>query len=166
MATNYWEKIAILDVTTWVGTSAFGASHYYGRIRLKDKSIDVTKPIKTKKLCDKLNKEDRYDFDLYEVGDNTNRFHDIMDLIKHAKKVYKKEFPEAIALIRGDYACVDPQEILCAPKKIEKQAKKLYEKFESYDGWNCSEDEEPLVQGICDKWDNLWTNYLNKEVKK
>lgn len=146
-------KTAFLTILTWKGTSAFGATHYYGRIRFGKESIEV-EFILTKNEATKMNMDRDADiYGRYHAGEESTAFTNEKKLIKEAIKLFKKDPHGYDVLLKGNHCTVDPQEIIAGPKDVMVKANIIYEAFESYNGWGCKEGDNKKVQAICDKWD-------------
>lgn len=95
------DKITYLHITTWSG-KAFMASHYYGKLYYEDSSFELCREL-TKKQADELNNKDATGcIGFYHAGDMTQRFDTRKDVIKAAKKQYKKYFPCSNLLVLGN----------------------------------------------------------------
>ena len=94
--------ITYLHITTWSGIT-FMASHYYGKLyHGSDSTFELCKKL-TKKQADDLNKRDVIGcIASYSAGDMTQRFDTEDEIIKIAKKEYKKRFPKSNVLVLGN----------------------------------------------------------------
>lgn len=88
-----YKNQAELDISSWAGIS-IGAVHSYGKIKVlegqMDKwiSIEITREVTE---ADKRLNNGRT-FEAYQVGYHTDRFDSDKDIIKAAKKVFKRVF--------------------------------------------------------------------------
>ena len=150
-------KTAYLTILTWTDSLiVMMALHYYGRIRFGEKdSVDV-EFILTKDDATKMNMDrDVYIYGRYKTGESSTAFTDEKKLIKEAIKLFKKDPHGYDVLLKGDHYICDPQKVICGPKDIMLKANRLWNKFESYNGWGCKEEDESRVRVICDKWDDI-----------
>jgi hypothetical protein len=93
------EKKVFLKITTWAG---FLGVHYYGSLWCDGKKIDI-RWVPGDKYRRMLNYfEDKELWGQIKKGDDTSKFLREYDLIKEAKKQWKKLFPAAEILIKGD----------------------------------------------------------------
>jgi hypothetical protein len=151
-------KIAFLFITTWVNTYDMFAQHYYGSIRFGKEREDICFRL-NKADAAKLNNKERDSLTKfhsnYKVGDMSCRFDSKERLIEEAIKQFKEDPRGYDILLEGSPAVCDPMEMLVGPEEIMGAANTLWENFEEFDGWNCSKEEEPVVEEICDQWDEL-----------
>lgn len=152
-------KIAFLHITTWVNSYDMFAQHYYGRIVFDDKeSVDVDFTL-TKADAAKLNKKERDSLTRipsnYEAGETSGRFDSKERLYEEAIKLFNSDPHGCEILLVGEPYVYDPMEMIVGPEEIIKEANVLWENFEEFDGWGCSKQEEPVVQTICDMWEEL-----------
>lgn len=152
-------KTAHLVILTWKDSiAAFGAVHYYGKIRFGKDSKDLVDVefILTKDDATKMNMDRDADiYGRYHAGESSDAFTDKKKLIKEAIKLFKKDSHGYDILLEGDHCIVDPQKIIYGPKDVMIRANIIYEEFENYDGWGCNEEDEPKVREICDNWDEV-----------
>ncbi len=156
--------ICYLEIRTFKG-SAPGASHYFGSLYCrgeKSKDLKYTLSILQARA---MNKTQGYDDDSgwrWEPGKECNTFLNEKHIIDHAKKVWRKEFPAATILIRGDHCVCDPQEPIAWTKtaETEKLAEQLLAIWQEYEEarvpgrWYYEKDRK-LADPLLDKWDKL-----------
>ena len=108
--------ITYLHITTWSGI-AFLASHYYGKLYHGDDTpFELCKKL-TKKQADELNKRDIIGcIAPYHINDMTQRFDTEDEIIRVAKREYKKRFPESNVLVLGNPIGNKIKRILQSPK--------------------------------------------------
>jgi len=135
--------------------ASYGAEHYYGEIKgyLDDKIESVFVEGKmTKREAAELSKKDEWE---YEKGDTKSRFKTKEEILELAPGIWKKHFPDAIILIRGHFAVVDPREILVAPDEdFKTKCNIIWKKSADIGGWDGT--QEDLMREICKEWDALW----------
>lgn len=143
-------------ITTWKDAGIF-ATHYYGNLASLNEtchSVDVTF---------KLSKEDaKYLNEIadmkgtigYKAGESSERFNRREDLIKSAKKQFRKIFPGAKVLVLGNTGYVEPQIILVGPKQFKDKINKLANEYEELD-WDRKEDRA-RISLLEKKWQKLW----------
>lgn len=160
-------KLVFLEITSWVGTSAIGASHYYGRLiagsyRDKDRTeVEVTDKLTTWEAKE-LNKRDREmgfaDSSFkYKKGQESNHFWSEEDVVAAAKRMFAERFPdEDAALIKGLARTLDPRPVLAGPEDFVKRANAINAKAEAIDYWDGGKDAEMEV--LYKEW-----NVLKKE---
>jgi len=107
-----------LSITTWAGT--FGM-HYYGSFWYNGKREDDVRWIPPEKHRKMLNELEYEKFSKLKKGEDTIKFLREYDLIEEAKKQWKKRFPKAEILIKGNPMSVhdDIDESLILDKKKE-----------------------------------------------
>lgn len=105
-----------LQIESWRGTS-FGATHFYGTLHrfaderitpenvdgynldhFSENSIKVYKTLNKKEVI-KLNKKDSYIGIPHEVGERTNRFDSISELVETAKEDYIRGSMEQLPFV-------------------------------------------------------------------
>jgi len=151
------EHIVFLTITTWVGTCALGATHYYGRLRPLDgdQSFDVNYKMDKEdvKIMNKTWLIKDNCLDAYKIGEKSERFRDEKRLIANARKQFKIDFPKAKVLVLGDGAVVEPQEILVGPREFKTKINRLARRAKKINYWEGNEVE---MQKLCDEWHELW----------
>ena len=177
--TRFSEESVFLSITSWVGSCAIGARHYYGRLseprktgqswNYSRKELNVTRHLSAKdavKLNDEEREREKWDGiaqkypTIYEVGESSERFYNKQDVIDAALVIWRQEFPGYKFLVMGNYAAADPQYILDGDdKKLVTASRKIYDQFVKNDYW---EIDENRAQKICDKWDKLFLNFSRK----
>ena len=120
-------KIVYLTTRTYVGTLAFGASHYYGTLNwdkhetgefgLPERGdIDLEHTL-TKREAAELNKDSLFDYG-WKAGSNYHGFSSEEAVIKEGIKVFKEQFTSEDILVLGDHVVADPQRILVGPQDV------------------------------------------------
>lgn len=146
------EKICILEISSFAGYS-IGAEHFYGTLICGNKRIELKRMLSRKEakyLNDKNGVYGAYKLS-WRAGDMVNMFNEKESIVRVAIKEYKQHFPDAVVLLRGTPACVDPQEILDAPKFFVDAGTKLVEQAKSFGGW----DNEKKMNRVCEAWERL-----------
>lgn len=147
-------KFCYLNITT------FGIKHYYGSLSYEGykpskSSFDITKKM-TKKEADEFNRYDKWKS--YEAGNITTRINSRKEIISIAKKIWKKKFPKAKALVLGRSGIAQPQEIIDGDKKLMIENNRLFNELEKIykKDYNLLE-KESLVKHleICNRWYKL-----------
>lgn len=128
------QLVAILQITTWVGTCGIGATHYYGKLYLgtspESHNLEYKLSVSQAKA---LNKKD-YDFGReYTVpvkpGEMDERFDDPDHVRREAIAQWRTIYPEAILLVEGMYAVYGVQDrVLDGPKKLVATLQKLVDR--------------------------------------
>ena len=149
---NGLNRICFLKITSWVGTTAIGAKHYYGRLTFGKEQYEVRKRL-SRAEAKELNEEDDSPR-CYKVGGLSGRFVDRQELIDIATIKYKQVFPDALALCLGESYRLEPQEILDGPPDYKEKVNFWYKKAESIDWWERNEKE-------MDKLVKEWEDYIN-----
>lgn len=154
-------KFCYLNITT------FGVKHYYGCLSYEGykpskSSFDISKKM-TKKEADAFNEYDKWKS--YRAGDITTRINTKKEIITIAKKIWKKKFPKAQALVLGRSGVAQPQEIVdTKDKNLMKENNKLFNELEKiYKLDNDLRKPESLNKHreICNKWYKLvGVNYV------
>jgi hypothetical protein len=124
-------KFVALEISTWRG---YGGVHYYGKLKnyeLRSESVNIEREIKTEEEAALLNKKDSNtpDGHWWKVGHITSRIDTKEEVIETAKKIWRKHFPKADALVLGLSSCGDPQQPLDGDPKIVKKLQSFYDRF-------------------------------------
>lgn len=150
-------KIVYLHVSSFMWIGSLGAEHYFGSLYCNfEDELKETKL--THKLTEKQAKSlnDKLGFDggffLYNKGQESEQFWTEAAIESVALKTYKKHFPQAAVLIRGDFAACGPQEILDCPTEYRKRLEELYDEAVEI-GFYENDFEE--MSKITDKWDKV-----------
>lgn len=140
-------KIWYLEITSWRGTFAVGAKHYYGRLRSgldEDRAeIDLERELSAGEVR-QLNREEGWA--LYAVGDKTKAFNSEEDVIEAAKQFAGNE---GCVIIRGNWCVAGPQEVLVGPVSLSAV-------FAEWKGW-----EDPNANALCEKWEHELKVFTN-----
>lgn len=158
-------NMAYLSITTWVGTAAWGATHYYGKITCGQEKIEVERVLSEKEAAE-LNASEKETHPIsafqYEAGDKTERFTSEKALIDAAKAQYKELFPQAEFLILGDSYVSQAQPIIAGDMdRLEvKRINEIHEEGESISGWDGSQRKRMRI--ITDEWRELFKKLIGK----
>lgn len=146
-----------LDITSWVGTCAIGAEHYYGEIRKRGQLESVKLQYRLgRKEASALNKKERPIFK-YKTGELSTRFFSEDDVRSAARKWFSKNAKEGDFLIesRAWYPST-PHEILEGPLRIKNRANIL-----------CGDYKEQISEkkrdSISKKWRRLVEPFADNE---
>lgn len=145
-----------LRITTWVGTSAVGAEHWYGRFIYWSRNEIEVEHVLTADEAKRLNDGDGYN--TYEAGDTSTRFFDREDLIAAAVECYRTHFPEAKLLIEGDPTTVQPQLILDGPFDLAVKINSIVDECNILGWWDAGEEAEQECEKLCEEWRQIWRN--------
>ena len=117
---------AVLQISSFDGLTP-DAKHYYGTIVCNGERYELLR---------KLNKNTVKEFikDFHVVGGMTSRFDSEDHVIRHAKKTWKKLYPDAQFLLMGSSACLDPQQCIDGPPKLKAKINYYYKQAEKI-GW-------------------------------
>lgn len=142
-----------LEVSSWVGTSAIGAQHYYGWLRSGDQEEQV-KRVLTEAEAARLNKAERRmgrdEYAIWKPGDECPAFLDKEPLIAAAMASWKTLYPHADILVLGQRVVAEPQRILAGPKDVMDRVNDWYDEME----WN--EYDPHALQDIGDDFREYW----------
>lgn len=144
---------AHLSIRSWVGTSALGASHYYGELHIPGPKdfVQVGRPL-TAREAKQFNKEAREHGDTgftYRVGDLSGRFWDEKSVKDTAIEYIKANHPEIVLLLEGNRAVCDPQPVLFGPEPLKTELNKLVAEAEANDWWEGNDDK---MENISQRW--------------
>lgn len=161
-------KTANLQISTWVGSSVvWYAEHYYATIKFGDKKVDVTAPL-TKAEAARLNKGEEYKNpelrSEYKVGEESGRFTDEKRLIKRAIELFEEDSYGYDALLLGDVAVCDPQEMIAGPCELMARANYFWRAFEDYNGWDARKKHWPALEKISKDWEAVVGNYFERST--
>jgi len=147
-------KIAMLDVRTWIGTSAIGAKHYYGRIIFNDGTNkddhSIERTIDSDKEATELNRDDSGAG--YKKGDATTRFDDLESLREKARQLWRSLYPDAVALLESDSCSLDPSLMLDGPPELMAELNAIVARCEANDWW---EGDEKVMEALSNSWNQL-----------
>ena len=148
-------RIIYLDITTYVGTSAIGAVHHYGKIKWKKdgeryewNEHELRRKMTHKEViaCNKQAREEGWSFDRYLKDSDTNGFIGEESVIETGLAEAKKLFPDVDYLvIKGDGGSLSAQFLLHWPKQYNKLALRinsLAEEFEQIGGYGYAFSEK------------------------
>lgn len=150
--------LSYLSISSYVGTVAW-AKHYYGRIRtysqVTDKydEFDLERKMTTKEARQSNKKAGAV---IFRPGDMTKQFYSQDEIFEVAKKEYSKIAPEGSILLVGYPGSMDPCRCLYGPQSLLDNANRIWEAFESNDGW---EGDNNIAKKLCDEWDNLFKKH-------
>lgn len=133
------------------------ASHFYGQLDANDAnrtSVNMSRVLSAKD-AEELNETDEDEHFKWGEGDESSRFMSDRSIIDAALATWKEHFPEGRLLIMGDRGTLDPQLILDGPAELMEVANEIYEEFETYHGWDCDEEDVPIVQELTNRWRKL-----------
>lgn len=152
-------KTVYLEIASWQGIS-MGAQHYYGELVSREedghRTVKLTR-ILTSRQAAKANRYRSSDSFLnVKAGQESEGFDEKEEIIELALKVWLNHFPDAQILIQGRITVAEPQEILACPAypQIIEPANKLYEEFESFEGYHYKRNWQKAEE-IDDKWTKL-----------
>lgn len=158
-------KVAYLKITTWVNSYAVMAEHYYGEIIFGDNQWSKETPKEEVEYAMsyteavRMNKSDSMRMIPFNLkrkeGDKSGAFKDRDRLIEEAIKLFKKDSKGFNVLLEGGPDYIDPHKMLIGPENMTEKANKIYEQFESYNGWGCEPSEEKIVQSISNDWSDI-----------
>jgi hypothetical protein len=142
-------RVVYLHISTWVGTAAIGAIHYFGELQCGDQVVKVTRVL-SKPQAEKLNKEarrikPRSDYELYRPDQETEDFLSRKEVRERALEIWKEHFPNADILVEGRRSVADPQQILIGPPHIMSRVNHWVYEAEAigwYDGGHKKEMDE------------------------
>lgn len=161
--------VCYLRITTWVGTTVFGAEHWYGRLisgprkDWKDHSNEVeVEHVLTADEAKRLNEGD--EFSTYEAGGTSTRFFHKEDLIAEAVECYRAHFPRAKLLIEGDPTTLEPQLILDGPFDLAVKINSIVDECNVLGWWDHGNDDACEV--LCEQWRQIWRNEIQTLAKK
>ena len=157
------KKVVALDLTSWVGTCAIGAEHYYGKLKQEWGDYDTQKRIKLQhpltaeeaRLLNRKNKHLAYWFTIV-AGTLNDQFATPEDVRAFAIKVWKKEFPEGDILVSDDNLC-QPSEPIDGDPKLVKAASEIWKKWQPMwddGGWETKRYEKAMNR-LCGQWYKL-----------
>lgn len=147
-------RLVVLEVSSWVGS--IGAEHYYGKLKMDDrKDVKVQTKLTSKEALHLTKKDRRFGTDYrYRKGQLTTRFSDAEKVEEEAKRVWRKHFPKAHALVVGQDAVADPQRPLDGDPEILKKLKDYWDRFEAtgrYEG-----DAKAAGKVSDEYWNWIW----------
>lgn len=150
-----------LNIQTWIGTAAFGAEHYYGRLSYYKgddyKTCDVTIVI-DKEHAARLNENEDKGSPRYRVGYTTIRMFSEEQVIEAAKLMWKNDAPDARLLIMGSNSTVEPQLILAHTSDVDiEKVNRINELTKLREPLRWRRDNKEL-NAICDEWKEIFFN--------
>jgi hypothetical protein len=160
------DEIICLHISSWNGISV-GAEHFYGNLstymccdipdhELKRKIKEVTE---ARYLSKKVGYKG-----MYKVGDETSCFTTSNQVIKEARKKYKKLYPGTKVIVLGNTGICSPQEIILGPRVFKREVNKIWRAYEKI--WKIgrkrklSDDQIlDILEPIDELWENIWPKY-------
>lgn len=139
-------KIAVLKISSWIGTS-FDAEHFYGKIHYykneEYEQIELLRKLTSSKEIKYLNKKEGWiSFD-YKIGDEYRGFISSEQVRKTAIEYVKNNLVSIEVLLEGDFGIGSVQKCIYAKdEKIKEKINKLYEKanklnfYDNKKNWN------------------------------
>ena len=126
-------NIVNLEISSFEGISP-GAVHYYGRLSFNGERTDLER---------RLNKRNigKFRKDFYHIGDVTTRFNSENHVIRAAKRIWKKLFPNALVLLVGSGSILDPQKCIAGDPVLRKKINAYYRRAEAVGGYEGNEEE-------------------------
>lgn len=122
-------NIVNLEISSFEGISD-GAVHYYGKLCYNSEFPKV-------ELQRKLNKRNigKFRKEFYHIGDVTTRFNSENHVIRAAKRIWKKLFPNALVLLVGSSSILDPQKCIDGDPVLRKKINDYYRRAEEIGGY-------------------------------
>jgi hypothetical protein len=152
--------LVYLEVTTWRGMS-IGAIHYYGRLRVGDKTIDVMRKV-TAAAVKELNRRDGGGYD-WQVGEETSRWNSKLALERAAIRWFKANYSiEDSMLIKGLSGIFEPQPVICGKEPFKSAINQLHSRAEECGFWH----NENVMQDICDEWEVVIKPFRGESRKR
>ena len=162
--------VAYCSITTWVGTSALGAQHYYGRIVFSDVSENLSYILSESDAIEhnkKARDNGRSHFEYVSPGESSESFYTKDDVRKEAIKCFLAgEMPDhwdgkklslkgALFLIEGSPMVAQPQLILACIPGLEVETKALNDLFLAGKGWWWDTGFNKALDSLSNRWDAL-----------
>jgi len=145
------ELIVVLEIIDW--GVCIGGEHLSGTIKGYKNgdycSVKVKHPLSRSEALHLNKKEECSALCRHKLGESSGRFESEKDLIEAARKIWKFEFPNARALMKGYGSTADPQEVLCADRKFKTTVNRMWRQMEAV-GWY--EGDEALCFKISDEY--------------
>ncbi len=161
--------IVALETPTWAGTSAIGASHYYGRLKWNDQTectdgsnyhcVELEKVL-TAAEARRLTKQDHRPGDhnfVWKAGMKTERFFNKEEVIALALATYKTHCPAATCLQLGGSGIYEPYPILDGPKEFMDAVNVLAAEKEACGDWDTNPE---AMQRITEAWEALVAKWI------
>lgn len=150
-----YDMICYLRVSSWVGIG-IGATHVYGKLSHGNRTIDLERKLTHKEATELTEKDfpnkDTRGWLFYKPGTLTTRFDSRAQLIRVAKQVMKKEFPNCTVMLEGDWG--NPSRAIVGPDWFVKEANKLYRKADRLGFYN-KRSNKHIMDEIYKQWHNL-----------
>lgn len=153
-------KFVYLEVTTWVGSSVTFAQHFMARMYWivgidplhggKVWEHSEVERVLTAQETESLNASERRrgrgtdEFHAYEEGDTSSRFLSEEALYAAAKAQWRKECPEADALMVSHHYTLDPALVLDGDPNMVITLNMLYNRAVELDFWEKKEHEAEM----------------------
>jgi len=129
-------RCVYLNITSWVGTSAIGAQHYYGKLKwrtVKDRyeyhELELKRPMTAKEIRQQNteNAENGYTWKI-KKGELTRGFMTRDEVVSTGKAKASKLFnTDSYILLDGDGGSLSAQPLLYCPTSLESVANKINE---------------------------------------
>lgn len=139
-------SIVYLKITTYSAMS-LAATHYYGKL-VSDAGVGVELRHRlTHAQADALNQA--HATHTYRAGTLSKCFDDASAIIAVARRVWKKKFPNARALVRGEPALAAPQRVIAGDRKYRRVVNAL---VSEYEGSRSGGAWTPATEEVCQRF--------------
>lgn len=145
--------IACLRLSMYRG---IGNNHVYAQLEAAEQERTTLLKVLSDSDARNLNRYDR--FCTYEEGVKSNRFNDREEAERLAIKVWKEHYPDAVVLVRGSSAVVDPRYVLDGPPSITRKLNAIYCKCKELGWWDGGHYSE--VDGLMGEWYDILSKYI------
>ena len=152
-------RAAYIDITTWVGSAAIGAQHYYAKLYMPFCDSEEVRGRMDEEWAKNLSEADGAYGVPYRTGETTSRFLSYKDALEHAIAVFhhrnKSQQVPCEILLCTDPSYFHPAEVLWAKDEVlGKKAQESYLEYELDDDFD--KDSEELEE--------QWLLLLNLEL--
>jgi len=144
-------------------------SHWHGSLYYAQKSVALTHILTADEArhlnvidfgWTEENAADLERWNLYAVGDLTERFFSKRSLIDAAITCWQVHFPDARFLVEGSATIADPQLVLAGLAATKDRINAIVAEFERLDGWN--HRHKDTIARLCEEWERIWVREVQE----
>lgn len=177
-------RIVYLETSSWVGTSAIGAQHYYGKLvweRVKPEDfhyyheLELTRPMTAREIREQNTERVAEGFPSLKVrkGATTRGFSSEEEVRQRGAKEAGRLFnAESYVLIEGDHGCMSAMPVLHWPTRFDAEGRRMNECGEEWKrigGYGFSHEPEnkardERAEELDDEWQRLYGKITGKKL--
>lgn len=133
------EKIAVLELTSWIGMSA-GAKHFYGKLWMHKEKIELEHPLSVSEAKERNSNDPTF---AWRAGNKVSGFDTETEVRSLAISLCKKDQGIKL-LLEGNYAVADVQKAVYGDPVIVARINELYARADVIGFWDHDEHEDEM----------------------